>query len=581
MKLSDYVFAFLKQHGVRHVFMLPGGGAMHLNNSASASSIPWTSMLHEQSAAVAAEAFTCVGGELSVCLTTTGPGATNAVTGCLCAWLGSTPVIFISGQVKRADLRRNGLRQLGVQEGPTIDIVRPITKYAKLVDDPLEIASILSNAIVMATEGRPGPVWLDIPLDVQAADVPGVFTTALPSSQLRPQESDIQSITAALTKAKRPVILLGNGIHLSNGEHELSRLLSHFAAPVLTTRLAADLVPFDHPLCFGIPGLLAARYSNAILQASDLLLILGARMDMALMGYSPNRLAPNAIKIMVNVDAPEIEKMGNIDIPVCADVRTTMSQIIESHSDRQTYPDWLASCNNLKSKYPFVTDDHFSPLRTEMSIYAFSHLLSSATPANAVILSGASGNATEICLNCWHVKEGQRIFHNQGTGSLGLAQPAAIGAALASRRMTVVVDGDGGWPMNIQELETVRRLGLPIKFFVINNNGYASIRGSQQSAFGRLTGANPSSGLTLPSITDVARAFGIKSSRIFRIDQTESAIRSILSDSRPHVCEVIVAQDEPRQPRVASHQLPDGSWESDDLDDMTPKVELGDWLHNA
>jgi acetolactate synthase I/II/III large subunit len=579
MKLSDYVFAFLKQRGAKHVFMLPGGGAMHLNDSVGRSGIPWTSMLHEQSAAIAAEAFTCVNGDMSVCLTTTGPGATNAVTGCLCAWLGSTPVVFISGQVKRADLRKNGLRQLGVQEGPTIDIVRPITKYAKLVYNPSEIPLILEDAVRIATEGRPGPVWIDIPLDVQAADVPDEICGPPIGSVLAPSNNVIDIIANELKKAKRPVVLLGNGIHLSRGESEMRMLLQKVHAPVLTTRLAADLVPSSSPLCFGIPGLLAARYSNAILQEADLLLILGARMDMALIGYAPSRLAPKAIKIMVNVDTPEINKLGCIDFPIASDVRETMRKL-NKQLDSLRYPKWTEACGKLRNKYPFVTSDKLSSDRGYMSMYAFSHLLSANAPCDAIILSGASGNATEICLNCWHVKDGQRIFHNQGTGSLGLAQPAAIGAALASKRTTVVVDGDGGWPMNIQELETVRRLNLPIKFFVVNNNGYASVRGSQMSAFGRLTGADPSSGLSLPSIVDVAKAFGIESRRITNIEEANATLPRVFENDGPVVCEVVVDPNEPREPRVASHQLPDGSWESDDLSDMTPKVSLGNWMAN-
>ncbi|HEY3444744.1 MAG TPA: thiamine pyrophosphate-binding protein [Myxococcales bacterium] len=589
MKLSDYVFEFVASQGVKHVFLVPGGGAMHLNNSlGSRSDITFVCTAHEQASAIAAEAYARVTNNLGVALVTTGPGGTNAVTGVDAAWLDSTPCLFISGQVKRADLKKDsGLRQLGVQETDIVSIVSSITKYAVTVTDPKTIRYHLERAVYEARSGRPGPVWIDIPLDVQAADV-DVSTLegwTPPSAAVGNQtavEEAVSKTLALLSGAQRPVILVGNGVRLAGAQEDFLRLADQLGMPVLTTRLGVDLIPASHPLSFGMPGTIASRASNFCLQNSDFLLMLGARMDMALIAYAPERLARAAKKVMVNIDAAEIHKLGKaIDVAAALDarafVRGLSARVGElSKADRSA---WLLRCRDWKARYPFVTPKH-SESEGAVSVYAFSDALAGALEEGAVVLPGSAGNACEVFLTAFKAKAGQRIFHNKGTGAMGLSQPSAIGAALASGRPTVCIDGDGGFALNVQELQTIRRLGLPIVFFVMNNGGYASIRASQQGYFGRLTGADAKSGMTLPALDKLAAAYGLGFARLCDMRNLRADIERILALPRPLLCEVVVIPDEPRAPRVSSMQKPDGSMVSKPLEDMWPFLEREEFVAN-
>jgi acetolactate synthase-1/2/3 large subunit len=591
MKLSDYVFDFLAKQGVRHVFMLAGGAAMHLNDSLGGNQqIDYVCTLHEQAAAIAAEAYSRVTGDLGVALFTAGPGSTNAVTGVLAAWLDSTPCVFISGQVKRADRAvGTALRQCGVQEVDIVSIVRPITKYAITLTDPQDIRLHLEKAVHLARSGRPGPVWLDIPLDAQAAAIEptalagaGVLTDE--TKQGPPNLPNLARKTIdALNAAERPVILIGNGVRIARAEHDLPLLLSSLEIPILTTRLGVDLVPASDPLLVGMPGGVASRAANFALQNSDCLLILGARLDMALIAYAPERLAREATKIMVNIDQAEIDKLGGIiDVPVVADAKAFIAAMLAETArlQRKDRTTWLTRCADWKVRYPFILPEQ-RVLDHAITTYAFSAVLSEELVEGDIFLPGSSGFACEIVLTAFSVKAGQRVFHNKGTGAMGLAQPSAIGAAVGGGgRRTVVVDGDGGFQMNIQELETVRRLGLPIKFFVIDNSGYASIRSSQRGYFNRLTGADASSRMTLPDLLKVAAAYGLPTIDIAEPFRLRNGIREALASPGPTVCRVVVLPDEPRMPRVTSMQKPDGGMISKPLEDMWPFLSRQEFLEN-
>jgi acetolactate synthase I/II/III large subunit len=584
VKLSDYVIRRVADLGVRHIFMLPGGGAMHLNDSVGrCPDIEFVCNLHEQASAIAAEAYARVTNNLGVALVTTGPGGTNAVTGVAGAWLDSTPCLFLSGQVKRADLKGNsGLRQLGVQEIDIVSIVSPITKYAVTITDPSRIRYEFDKAVYLAKEGRPGPVWLDIPLDIQAAAVePTALEPFEPAPAPRqPHGHDLASKVAdvirRLNAAQRPVVLAGNGIRLAGAVEQFRRLLDRTDIPALTTWLGIDLLADDHPLFVGRPGAMAPRGANFALQNSDWLLVLGARLDMAMIGYAPDKLARGAARIMVDVDQHEIEKMGDcIDVPIRADASAFIDEFCRQADtvacvDRSA---WHARCRDWKTRYPVVLPEHRA--HTDgISAYAFSEALSEELAEGELIVPGSSGFASEIFLLVLKVKEGQRVFHNRGTGAMGFGLPAALGACLASgRRRTVSVDGDGGFQLNIQELATVARLQLPIKYFVINNNGFASIRASQRNYFGRLTGADATSGLLLPDICDVARGYGVRALRISDPQGLASQVRQVLDSAGPVVCDVVVLPDEERAPRLASRQRPDGSMASAPLEDLWPFLD--------
>lgn len=565
---------------------------MHLNDSLGRSdAITFVCNHHEQASAIAAEAYARVTGNLGAVLVTTGPGGTNAMTGVAAAWLDSTPCIFISGQVKRADLSiGRGLRQLGVQEIDIVSLVTPITKYAVTIMDPATIRYHLEKALFLARDGRPGPVWIDIPLDVQAVMI------ELDNLErfMSPQESDIaletirlgqkvQQALKLLETAHRPVILVGNGVRIANAEADFLRFVELLNVPVLTTRLGVDLIPADHPLAFGMPGSIAPRSANFILQNSDWLLILGARLDMALTAYAPARLARGAKKIMVNIDNAEIEKIKEIiDIPICGDAHAFIEEAIRAARPQSILnrSEWLTRCTAWKETYPFVLPSHYDDSGA-VSMYAFSETMSQELSTDAVILPGNAGNASELFLTAFKVKAGQRVFHNKGTGAMGFCQPAAIGACLASGgKLTVCVDGDGGFQFNIQELDVVKRLGLPIKFFVMNNGGYASIRASQLNYFRRLTGADTSSGLTLPNIAKVANAFGLPAIRIENHKNLRGQIREALDMPGPVICDVVIIPDEPRAPRVSSIQKPDGSMISKPLEDMWPFLDREEFMAN-
>ncbi|MEI6036487.1 MAG: thiamine pyrophosphate-binding protein [Planctomycetota bacterium] len=589
MKLSDFLIRSVVEQGVRHVFFVPGGAAMHLNDSLGASAdLTAVAGHHEQASAIAAEAYARVTRGLGVCMVTAGPGGTNAVTGVAAAWQDSTPCLFLSGQVKRADLAgRSGVRQKGVQEIDIVSIVKPITKYAVTIIEPESIRYHVEKALHLATTGRPGPVWIDCPLDVQAADVdPGSMPGFIPEPEVVDSETIEQGVSRALemlSKAKRPVILVGNGVRAAGAQSRFLELVDRLGLPVLTTRLGVDLIPYDHTLCCGMPGVIASRAANFTLQNSDWLLMLGARMDFALIAYAPERLAPHARKIMVNIDSAEICKLGaTIDVPVAADAGRFIEEML-SESTRLPRTDrsaWCARCDMWKTRYPFALPAELVK-GDGLSMYDFSAALSSVLDSNDLVLPGNSGFAAEIFLTAMHAKAGQRIFHNKGTGAMGFCQPAAIGACLGGEgRRTVCVDGDGGFQFNIQELETVRRLQLPIKFFVINNAGYASIRASQGGYFNRLVGADRSSGLTLPDYIKVATAYGLDAVRIDGAAEMPSKLRAVLDSPGPVVCEVIVKPDEPRAPRVSSIKKPDGSMESMPLENMWPFLSPEEMAEN-
>ena len=591
IKLSDYVIQCIAKQGVKHVFMLPGGGAMHLNDSLGRSpDIEFICNLHEQASAIAAEAYAKVTNNLGVCLVTTGPGGTNTVTGVAGAWLDSTPCLFISGQVKRADLKGDsGVRQLGVQEVDIVSIVQSITKYAVTITEPHSIRYHLEKAIYLAKSGRPGPVWIDIPLDVQAAMIE-------PDSQagFNPQETEssaditqlteqVNQLIELLNESERPVIVVGNGVRLANAQAEFLELINYLGIPVLTTWLGLDLIGDDHPLCFGKPGSMAPRGANFTLQNADLLLSIGARLDMAMTGYAHDKLARAAKKIIVDIDLAEINKMKTtIHLPICADAKDFLQEVLEQREKikHKDISNWLGYCQELKHKYPVVLPEYWH--QTEgVSTYTFSEVLAEELTAQDVIVSGSSGNAIETFLLVFAVKSGQRVFHTRGLGSMGFGLPASIGACLASdRKRTICVDGDGGFQMNIQELETVARLNLPIKFFVFNNQGFASIRNSQQKYFSRLVGADTTSGLTLPNLLNIASAYGLVTAQISSSTNLREQIQDIINASNSIVCEVIVPKDEVRQPSLSSVKKEDGTMVSKPLEDLWPFLDRDEFNSN-
>lgn len=593
MKLSDYVFRFVASLGVKHVFMLPGGGAMHLVDSLGHNrDLEFVCNLHEQACAIAAEAYARVTNNLGVTLVTTGPGGTNAITGVAGAWLESTPCMIISGQVKVADMKGAlGVRQIGSQELDIVSIVRPITKYAVTVTDPSSIRYHLEKAIHIAKEGRPGPVWIDIPLDVQAAQVePTALRAFDPWTEIgsEPKHAELSKpVTETillLNAAKRPVLLAGNGVHLAGAEKAFLQLVSLLSIPVLTTWMGTDLLWDEHPLFFGKPGTVASRGANFALQNADAVLSIGARLDFAVTGFDQSQFARAARKIIVDIDAAEIRKLKmNIDVPVQADALDFVQEMLKQKATigNRDRHDWVGRCEGWKRKYPVVLPEYWQQ-KDFVNTYVLSSVLSEELTENDVIIPGSSGAAIDTFWLSFRIKKGQRLFSTGGLGAMGFGIPAAIGGCLASgRKRTISIDGDGGFQLNIQELETVSRLGLPIKCFVLNNNGYSSIRSMQRNYFqGHLVACDSSSGLTLPDLGKISAAYGLPYIRIQDHGRLREAVRGVLDTEGPVICEIMASPDQVIGPRVTSVIRQDGSMRSKPLEDLWPFLAREEFLSN-
>ena len=602
MKLSDYVVSFVADLGIKDLFLVTGGGAMHLNASLGAEPrIHAVCNSHEQASAICAEGYAKATNGLGVCMVTTGPGGTNAVTGVAGAWLDSTPTLYISGQVKRPDRMFDpstgkplGMRQLGVQEVDICSIVRPITKYAETILVPEDIRYHLEKAVYLALNGRPGPVWIDVPLDVQATPIPDPATLR----SFDPKElaglsnitgtsnipSEVARVIEEFNKSERPLLFAGNGIRLARAEREFEELRKLLGVPTVATWCAADLVPSDDPTYVGRPGSVAARGANFALQNSDFLLAIGVRLDFAITGYAPHNLAREAHKVAVDIDPAELQKLHPyLQQPICADAKSFLTELLKHKDDikPRNLDAWLARCADWKTRYPVVTDEHRKP-EGLVSIFNLAEVLGTeATPEDRLVV-GNSGSGIEIYLLACPTLHSQRLFHTAGLGSMGYAIPMAIAVSVANPgREVIAVDGDGGFMFNIQELETIHRLQLPIKFFVLNNDGYSSIRASQAAYFGKPSiGADRNTGLTIPNLSDVGAAFKLGTHVIKDQTDLRAEVRKVLDMEGPVLCDVNVLPDEVRAPRLQSYQKPDGSFVSKPLEDLFPFLPREEFLAN-
>ena len=578
MKLADYVMSFLAEKGVKTVFMLPGGGCMHLVDSLGRNKdLDYVCCLHEQAAAIAAESYAQHTNNIGAALVTTGPGGTNTITGVSAAWIDSTPVIFISGQVKRSDLMGcSGVRQMGPQEVNIVPIVQSITKYATTVTEPQKIKAILEEAYYLATTGRKGPVWIDIPLDVQATeiDVDTLVEFAVPKEDDILDEELINKIKVSLEKAKRPLILAGNGIKLAGASEVLEKLVKQLNIPFLLTWKSIDMVDYDNDNYFGCPGGMGHRYANFILQNCDCLLILGSRLDCSLTAFNHENFAPRARKIMVDIDETEINKMKMpLEVKFVADVKAVLLELTkqEYNISLAEKEDWLKYCQTMKNKYPVVLPEYHQE-QEYINTYLFVEELCKQLDENDVIVPESSGGAGEITYQALKVKKGQKIKNAAGLGSMGFGLPYALGACIANdKKRTILINGDGAFQLNIQELATIVQQNLPIKIFIWNNSGYASIMGTQRNFFeGNYVASNNDSKLYLPDIVAVAKAYGLKTFKLDAISEIEETIKNVLNTEGTVLCEVKVSPTQITSPRVQAMKLPNGNMISKPLEDMWP-----------
>lgn len=585
IKLSDYVFSFLEEKGVRHAFLLPGGGAMHLVDSIGRSAIEYICCQHEQASAIAAEAYGQHTNHIGVCLTTSGPGATNAITGVTAGWIDSTPMFVLSGQAKRTDLVGNtGVRQVGSQEVQIIDMVKPITKYAVQIMEPKEIRYHLEKAYFEAITGRPGPIWLSIPLDVQAAMIePGELQGFVPEKkEIRDISNEIHKVVELLAHAKQPVVLAGNGIKLANAADCFYQLLDLLDIPVLTTWKTIDLLGEEDRWYAGHPGIMGDRGANLILQDADLLISVGSRLDASLTAYNEPHFGMSAKKVIVDIDRNELERMRmeQVEVKLECDAKIFLEELRDAvQNDNRikkchfVWDTWNRFAHELRKRYPSVREEH-RQVRDVVSCYYFIEVLCRNLREDDVIVPESSGAAGEITYQAFSPKRGQKIKNAAGLGSMGFGLPYAIGACLANdRRRTVLIDGDGAFQLNIQELETLHRLNLPVKIFVWSNGGYASIRNMQNNLFdGNQVASGCDSGLTMPNLCEVAKAYGYKTYKMRTNTECEEQMQSILMDEGPVFCEVVVSPNDTVSPRTKTIKCEDGKLVSMELENMWPSV---------
>jgi acetolactate synthase-1/2/3 large subunit len=583
VRVADYLMRRLADEGLQDIYLLPGGGAMHLNDAvASEQRLKATVCHHEQACGIAAEASGRVNAAGFGCaMVTTGPGATNVLTPVAGAWIESLPLLVISGQVKRADaLAGRPLRQGGVQEVDIISMVQPITKFARTVHSPEHIRCDLEEALWNLRTSRSGPVWLDVPLDVQAAQVDPEKLSAFVPPPSTPPALDaalFAELQALLAQAERPLILVGHGVRIAGGAAQFAKLAEAFAIPCAFTWNASDLLPYAHPLYVGRPGVVAARAPNLAVQNCDLLISIGCRLDNIITAYNPKGFARAARKVVVDIDPHELAKHEfPIALSVQADAKAFLNawQAQLPTARQESWSPWRARCADWKARFSAM-EGRQGQASTPMTHYQFVDTLSEIVPEGTLLVTGSSGLAVEVFYTVFRNRPGQRFFLTSGLGSMGYGLPAAIGACTGSGgRQTLCIESDGSLMLNLQELATLRQSVLPITVIVMNNNGYASIRNTQRNYFDqRYLGTGPDSGLWIPDFSAVAMAMGIPASTIHTPDELARVLANAFSTG-PRLLDVRLSQEEVLSPKVAAIPQPDGSMISMPLEDMSPLLSF-------
>ena len=595
MRVADYIWKTLADKGVRHVFLVTGGGAMHLNDALGLEKrIKYVCNLHEQACAMAAEGYARASGTPGVINVTTGPGGTNALTGVMGAWLDSVPMVIVSGQIKRATMitacPNLKLRQLGDQEYNIVDAVRPMTKFAKTVMSVEEVPQVLEDAWRICQEGRPGPVWIDVPLDIQAAEMgegPRSHSETSGQESASPflGAAQVAEVVEALKAAKRPAIIVGSGVHNAHCEELFLKVAESLSIPVLTSISGIDLIPSDHPLFFGRPGILGERPANLIMQNSDLFIVLGTRMGIRICGYAYETVARAAKKVMVDIDPNELEKPTfRPDVKINADAGDFLRALAAALPSLGPKAEWLDYCRRMKAKYPVILPEHRA--RTDyVSSYVLPEAIMRHAPDPLTVVT-SNGIAYTSTFQAIPVRKGMRMFSNEACASMGYGLPAAIGAAFAMERFekfatVVCFEGDGSIQMNIQELQTLLNYKLPVKLFVYNNGGYLSIKTTQRAFFGgRFVGSEAGSGVILPSFEKIAAAYGLPYFRLESNQELDAKLPGIFATEGPVLVEVMLDPFEVLGPKAASKKLPDGTMVSAPLEDMAPFLPREEFAAN-
>jgi acetolactate synthase I/II/III large subunit len=593
IRLADYVAQFLVGHGVRHVFLVTGGGAMHLNDAMGrCKDLSYICCHHEQACAMAAESYARFSGKLGVINVTTGPGGINALNGVFGAWADSIPMLIVSGQVKRETCKAfydlPGLRQLGDQEADIIGMVKGITKYAEIVREPETIRHHLEKAIHLAQSGKPGPCWIDIPIDVQGAQInpdslQGYTPEITPHLETACLQNLYEEVRMRCAAAKRPVIMVGAGIRIGHARELLLKLLEHWAVPVVTAWNAHDTIWDEHPQYAGRPGSIGDRPGNFAVQNSDFLLVLGSRLNVRQVSYNWKSFARDAFKVMVDIDAAELNKPTvRADLPIHAAIKDVLESLLSlppiTISD--TRRGWIDQCLAWREKYPVVLPEYWQG-KNGVNPYCFVSAIFDLLADDDIVVCG-DGTACVTSFQAAKIKKNQRLYTNSGCASMGYDLPGAIGACLASGgRRVICLAGDGSIMMNLQELQTIATKKLPIKIFVLNNRGYHSIRQTQQNFFpGNVVGCGEESGLGFPDFEKLAMAFGFPYCKASGHPALSETIRRTIDAPGAALCEIFLDMEQQFAPKLASRRLPDGKIISPPLEDLTPFLEREELKRN-
>jgi acetolactate synthase-1/2/3 large subunit len=593
MKVAEFIINYLEEIGVKDIFTVVGGGSIFLCDAlGSSKKINYIACHQEQAASMAAESYARVKNSIGVNIVTSGPGGTNCVTGVAGAWLDHVPHLTISGQVfskQTIKCKPPGLRTLGVQEINIVDVVKPITKYAVMVTDAQEIKYHLEKAIYMSTHDRPGPVWLDIPADIQNTKIePNELKGFIPEEVLIDNENleeQVANVINQIKQSKRPVIHVGQGVRISNAQNILLTILERLHIPILTARNANDIIDSSHELYVGRPGTFAQRGANFVVQTSDLYIAIGTRLSLAQTGYNAKDYARNAKVIMIDIDESELNKdTVSIDTKICSDAKQFLDKLLNQLNTKKVpvlkWESWLMQCKEWQKKYPVVLQKYKEQTKY-VNTYYLIELLSEILGPNTIVVTDM-GFAYQNTHQAFQIKQGQRLFTNSGLASMGWGLPAAIGAATASREADVIcICGDGGFMMNINEMATLMHHKQNIKIFIFNNNGYLTQKQAQEHGFeGRIMGSDAESGISFPDFIQISNAHKIEALRIDTHKDLKEKLIRIIRNNGPFLCDIVMDPNQLQAPKSINRRDEDGNVKQTSLEDSFPFLDNAEIKEN-
>lgn len=574
MNNAEFIIKFLLKKKLKTAFGVTGGGAMFLNEAfRRQKNLNFVFMHHEQSAAMAAEAFTRITKKPAILSVTSGPGGTNAVTGVIGAWIDSIPMIIISGQVESKDMILNSkTRQIGIQEANITQIIESITKYSVVLSKDSDVELELSKAYKIANEGRPGPVWIDVPLDIQSKKFIKSKTVKIKPTKKninKIKNNDISKSLEMIRASNRPLVLVGNGVHIGSAEKKFLNFVRKSKIPFLSTWNASDLIQSNHPLYFGRPGLFGNRVSNFAIQSCDLLIILGSRLSVPITGYQMKNFSPLSKKIFVDIDKKEtIKRKLKTNLSIINDVGIFLNEINKKIKNINQKKIWVKKLQKLKLS--LEEDNKYKKDKKYINSFRFINNLSKILTGKENIVTDM-GTSFTCTMQSFKTKKNQRLFTSSGIAAMGFGLPGIIGAYFADKKKTpICITGDGGLMFNIQELHTLINYKIPVKLFIINNGGYLTMKLMQQKNFKKFVGADDNSGLTLPKFLKVAKSFGFKTKKLINENNLNQNLDKVMKSKHSVICEIITPPMQELVPRVQTQMNKNGSFEPAMLDNMYP-----------